>query len=258
MSKIKRAIFAVDWHYPLIHKPTLAALLNFLKREPVDVFIYGGDQHDNACISHHNKSKPMYKPPGAFQRDTAGFWREVMEPVQLYTPNAQHVWIDGNHERFADDLIEEHPEFAGIFDRKKIYKLAENNYTIVPLGHSFKMGRLSFVHGEWLTGIGNQGGTFPAKKLVEITATNTIAGHTHAAQSFTRISPVSQSEKWMGWISPIMGATNPAYIRNRPTAWLNGFTLVEYHPNGNFNTYPIIISAGKFVYGGKEYGKDCK
>jgi hypothetical protein len=58
----------------------------------------------------------------------------------------------------------------------------------------------------------------------------------------------------MGWISPILGTLNPAYIRNRPTGWANGTTLVEFHPNGCFNCYPIVVSKGNFGWGGKMYG----
>jgi hypothetical protein len=37
------------------------------------------------------------------------------------------------------------------------------------------------------------------------------------------------------------GATHPDYLRNRPTAWLNGFSIVElYTANGFFNLYPVV------------------
>jgi len=79
-------------------------------------------------------------------------------------------------------------------------------------------------------------------------------GHAHAPQSYTGISPVSQSEKWMGWILPILGKLNPEYVRNSPTASVIGFTLAEFHPNGNFNCYPIVVSSGQFAWGGRVYG----
>jgi hypothetical protein len=59
----------------------------------------------------------------------------------------------------------------------------------------------------------------------------------------------------MGWISPILGKLNPEYVRNSPTAWVNGFTLVEFDPNENFNCYPIVVSNGQFAWGGRVYGK---
>jgi hypothetical protein len=55
-------------------------------------------------------------------------------------------------------------------------------------------------------------------------------------QSLTKISPVEQKKKHCAWINPILGATHPDYLRNRPAAWLNGFSIVElYTANGFFN-----------------------
>jgi hypothetical protein len=110
-------------------------------------------------------------------------------------------------------------------------------------------------HGEILTGIGSQGGAFRSKKAVELYAGNVLAGHTHAPQSYTKISPVEQRKKHGGWINAILGATNPDYLRNRPTAWLNGFTVVElYTANGFFsNLYSVVVLNGRFSYGGKIY-----
>jgi hypothetical protein len=73
-------------------------------------------------------------------------------------------------------------------------------------------------------------------------------------RALRRVSPVQQKKKHCGWINPILGATNPDYLRNRPTAWLNGFSVVElYTASGFFNCYPIIVLNGKFAYGGKVY-----
>ena len=46
-------------------------------------------------------------------------------------------------------------------------------------------------------------------------------------QSFTMISPVEQKKKVLRLDESGPGATNPDYLRNRPTAWLNGFSIVE-------------------------------
>ena len=141
-----------------------------------------------------------------------------------------------------------------MIERVDSLKLEERGWKIVPLGHSFKLGELNVIHGEILTGIGNQAGAFPAKKAIDIYSSNVLAGHTHAAQSFTKISPVEVKKKYMAWIAPILGACNPSYLRNRPTAWLNGFTIVELRDKGLFNLYPVIVVDGKFSYGGKQYG----
>jgi hypothetical protein len=60
-------------------------------------------------------------------------------------------------------------------------------------------------------------------------------------QSLTKISPVEQKKSTAAGSIRSLGATHPDYLRNRPTAWLNGFSIVElYTANGFFNLYPVV------------------
>jgi hypothetical protein len=250
-----------DLHYPKWNKVAFAALLDFLRQNSrvVESFVFGGDQFDNEVISHHTKGKPLYRVTGGYKRDQDGFLEEVLNPLEAVLPKGcRKIFITGNHERFEQDFIEEHPELEGIVSHVEGLQLAKKGWEIIPLGHATKIGKLVVIHGEILTGIGNQAGAFPAKRAVELYGASVLAGHTHAPQSFTKVSPVDHTQKHMGWIAPIMGATNPSYLRNRPTAWVNGFTLVETFDDGNFNVYPIIISGGKFSFAGKVYGETKK
>jgi hypothetical protein len=80
-------------------------------------------------------------------------------------------------------------------------------------------------------------------------------GHYHFAQSFSKVCPVEQSQKYMSWSSPVLCRLNPAYMKNRPSAWINGFSIVELITDGTFNVYPIVVSRGHFSFGGKVYGE---
>jgi predicted phosphodiesterase len=251
--KPKLCVTLYDIHYPEYDKPTFRAIMEFLNANRVDYLVLGGDQQDNNEISHHTSGKPLYRERASFKRNTDGFDRDILKPIERVVGRAEKVWITGNHDRFEHDLIEEQPELEGIIERPEAYKLKERGWKVVPLGHSYKLGELNIVHGEILTGIGNQAGQFPAKKAIEIYGSNVLAGHTHAPQSFTKISPVEVKKKYMAWISPIVGRCNPAYLRNRATSWLNGFTIVELREKGLFNLYPIIVIDGEFSYGGKLY-----
>lgn len=256
MSKSKLYISIADIHYPKIHKPTLNAILEFLDDRKVDGLIFQGDQLDFECISHHTKGKPLYRLRGGFMRDVKGFEETVLAPIEKrLTKNTERYWIDGNHERFAADVIEEQPELEGALDYKEILKLEERGYEIFPLGHAIRLGKLNVIHGEVLSGLGNQGGVFPARKAVELYACNVLAAHSHSPQMFTKVSPVEHTQKWAGWIAPITGATNPSYLRNRPTAWANGFSLIEMRADGNFNLYLVMVHNGVFSWGGKTYGE---
>jgi hypothetical protein len=255
MPDLKNAVAVYDLHYPKIHKPTVKCYMEYCKENPPDVFIFGGDQFHFDCISHHTKSTPIFRTRRSYINDIEGFDNDILKPLEKVLPkNCMKVWIIGNHEDWEQDLINEQPELEDAIGHVRLLRLRERGWTIVPLGHAYKLGKLFCVHGEVLTGIGNQAGMYPSRKAVELYAGNVLAGHTHAPQTFTKVSPVEHTNKWQGHIAPIGGNVNPEYLRNRPTAWLNGFCKIEVFPDGNFNYYPILIINGRFSYGGKQYG----
>lgn len=252
-------ISLADIHYPKWDRATIAAALDFIARNKKKIKSVGfqGDAFDNEAIAHHNSGRPLYKTRGAYVLARRGFERDVLTPLEKVLDPATLKWyILGNHERFEYDFIETHPELDGLLSNVDALRMVERGWEIIPLGHSKKIGHLDVIHGEVLTGIGNQAGMYPSRKAVELYAGNVLAAHTHAPQSFTRVSPVDARRKYMGWIAPICGAINPGYLRNRPTAWVNGFTIIEEHLNGkNFNLYPVIVTEGSFSFGGEIYGK---
>jgi hypothetical protein len=251
-------IYAVlaDIHYPKIDYPTLNAVMDFLSTNKVDGLVYQGDQLDFENISHHTKGKPLYRIRNGYMSDIRGFDKEVLTPIEkLLDPSAEKYWIKGNHERFETDLIEEMPELEDVLNHVEHLRLIERGYKITELGHAVKLGKLNVIHGETLSGIGNQGGIFPAKKAVELYAGNVLAAHSHAMQLFTKISPVEHTQKWQGAINGILGKINPTYLRNRATAWSNGMAIVEVHPNNTYNLYLIHIHNGVFSFAGILYGK---
>jgi len=255
-QNVSRYLVLADIHYPKVHRPTLNAVLDIMEDIPFDGIVFQGDQFDMENISHHTKGKPGLRSKAGYMRDITGFERDVLSRIEArLSPAAKKWWIIGNHERFEQDLIEEHPELADLVNHVKLLRLEDRNYAIIPLGHALKLGKLNICHGEILSGIGNQMGIWPARKAVMLYAGNVLAAHSHSPQMFTQISPVEHEQKWQGYINAILGSVNPSYLRNRPTAWLNGFSIVEVQPNGLFNLYLINVIKGKFSYGGKVYGE---
>lgn len=252
-SQVKRWVVGADKHFPKLSWSTWNAMCQVIEDIQPYGYIAQGDQFDNEEISHHNSRKPYYKVKGSYRKNTEQFDERILTPLDAYKFK-EKVWIIGNHDDWEFQMVEAHPEMEGQIDRVRELGLVKRGWNVIPLGHAFELGELNVIHGEVLTGIGNQAGMYPSRKAVELYGGNVLAAHTHAAQSFTKISPVNQKRKHMGWISPILGACNPTYLKNRPTAWLNGFNVVEQHPNGYFNLYPVIVSEGVCSYGGKLYG----
>src|SRR5271169_6003050 len=251
MSSSKRWVVAHDFHYPEVNWPAFKALIHYLLENKVDGFIFGGDQLDFACISHHTEGKGLYRLPGSYLKDVRGFDSKILTPIEKVIGKAERIYHIGNHERFEEDLIEKRPELQDAINHVRILRLIERGWTVVPLGHSSGIGKLNVIHGEILTGIGNQAGLYPSRKAVDLYGGSVLAGHTHSPQSFAKVSPVGTVQKYMGWIAPCMCDVNPSYIRNRPTAWVNGFSIIEVQDDGMFNVYPIIVSKGRFAFNGK-------
>lgn len=250
-----------DIHYPKIHKPTWDAILDFVGRNSGKIagFLFGGDQLDNEEIGHWSAGKPLFRPTGSYKANTLGFDANVLSPIEALLPDAaERVWITGNHDAWETQLIEKQPELQGTIERPLLLGLENRGWEVLKLGEVKQLGKLIAVHGEGLTGIGNQASVYHSKRAVESFCTSVLYGHLHTAQSYTKVLPHSARDKWIAWSSPAACSTNPSYLQNRPTAWVNGFTIVELQEpekkNSNFNVYPVIVSAGQFAFGGTVYG----
>jgi len=260
-QKQETYVLCYDMHFPHTDWSTYKALLSFIEQNDVDGFIFGGDQFSNDCISHHTRGKPMLRDKGAYKKEEEQFVKKVLDPLDGLLGDITKVWIEGNHDNWEQQLVEEQPELDGIQRGPSLYsdspgslELSERGWQFVPCGKSFKKGFLTFIHGETLTGIGNQAGVMHSKKAVESYCANVVYGHVHSPQSFTKVLPHDETQKWQSWCMPILGNVNPGYLRNKPTAWLNGFGVVEFRGDGTFNVYPVICIGGKCSYGGKVYG----
>lgn len=263
MNKFKAGLWIWDFdkHSPKVDWPTHNAMMDFIgkNKEKIAGFGFGGDQNDNEEISHHNKSKILFRSPGSYARNTQLFDEKVLTPIERALPkSASRVWIEGNHDDWENQLVQEQPELMGTVERRLLLRLDKRGWLFVPVGHVFNLGKLKVIHGETLTGLGNQAAANHALRAVLAYGSSVLYGHIHSPQSAARIAPFSQRDKHMAWCSPIGGKTNPSYLRNKPTAWVNGFTFVDVRANGHFNVLPIVVIRGQFSFGGVTYGKRTK
>lgn len=251
MSKLY--IFAPDLHFPIVHWPTYDAMLDFVAKNKIDGFVFGGDQFDNQEVSPHTRGKHLLREGKRLAQHTKDFDTKILKPLEKLLEKSEKIYIHGNHDAWLEQFIEEHPELQGSLERESLLRLEERGWKVIPCGKVFKKGKLTFAHGEQLTGIGNQVSGQPAKKAVDAYCGSVLFGHFHSLQVFGKVMPYDGSQKWAGYCSPCLCNTNPAYLRNRPTSFISGFTIVEFHGD-SFNVYPIVVTKGRFAFGGKEYG----
>jgi hypothetical protein len=132
--------------------------------------------------------------------------------------------------------------------------LEAHGWEVIPNGKAKRLGKLAVIHGDQLTGLGCYTSIYPSKKAVQVYGCSVLAGHTHSPQSFAKVSPIEVDQKHTAWMSPAACDLNPGYLRNRPSAWVNGFVAIECLDGGNFNVYPIVVSGGRCSFGGRVYG----
>lgn len=251
-----------DLHYPYHHLPTWNGVLQFIQenQDSIAGFYFGGDQLDNEEISHFTKNAPLLRPAGSYAKNTLGFDRRILKPLEEALPvEADKVYQLGNHDDREDQLVMQQPELQNTIERPRLLALEKRDWKVLPLGTGYSLGQLTCIHGEALTGIGNQASVYHAKRAVESYCSSVLYGHVHSLQSYTKVMPFNTKRKWIGVCSPAACNLNPGYLKNRPTAWINGFTIIELHdpenPNSNFNVYPVVVSDGLFSFGGKIYGQ---
>lgn len=254
-DKSKLFVALYDIHYPLVDWPTFEAALDFLRQNRVAGLVLGGDQFDNQNLSHHTKNKPLLRSRAGFLNEVRGFDEDILKPLErILSKDTKKIYIIGNHDDWTDQFIEENPEFDGI-QQHKLLNVEKRGWIVVTCGDDYRHGKLTFIHGEQLSGFGNQTPMGHAKKAVEGYCRNVLYGHLHSPQLFTKSLPHRDNDKWQAQCSPIIGKTNPDYLRKRPTAWLNGMTIIEFQSDGSFNCYLVNIVRGRFAFGGKIYGK---
>ncbi len=253
-SSVKRYLAGFDLHYPKVDWPTFRAMLSFMEQNQIDGFIFGGDQLDNQEVSPYTKGLAKLRiEAGTLTENAKGFNDRCLTEIEKrLAKNADKIYIEGNHDDWITQMVNHQPELDGL-QTYEYLDLAARGWKHIECGKHWKKGKLTVIHGDTLSGVGNQNPAGPAKKALDAYAANVLFGHFHAPSMATKLLPFDDSEKWQAWVSPILGDTNPAYLRNKPTAWLTGFTVIEFMENGRFNVYLINVFDGEFAFGGKVY-----
>lgn len=239
-----------DLHFPDVSWPTFNAMRAFIADNPVAGFIFGGDQFNNECISHHTKGKGGLRPVGQFAEDEEMFDELILTPLERLLPRkAERVWLVGNHDYWEIEYEQENQELKDKLYRPKNLKLESRGWRVIPLGGIYKHGKLSWIHGE---GIGTAN---HSKRAVEVYCTNLVYGHHHTRQMHTKVLSSDFNQKWVSECSPVLANCNPAYLEGRPNSWVNGFGVTEFYDGGRFNHYGVVCTNGQCSYGGRLYGK---
>lgn len=229
---------------PLHDMKSWAAVMEFAKDFKPHTWIHGGDMLDCGAISHHNKHKPGNVEGLRLLADAEQGNREFIKPVEEIAK--ERIYITGNHERWLEDIVDEMPALEGVVDLKHLLKL--NKWDTIPQGGMFNLGKLTFIHGDQLSG-----GEGAAKKAVIDYERSVRFGHFHTYASYTKTSPVDYKQAKTGISVPCLCLKGPSYGKGKPNRWTQGFLYGYIDEKGMFNDYVVIITDGRFTVNGQTY-----
>jgi hypothetical protein len=252
---LKKFAFLTDlhWGYQTVgghktstHDPkAIKAVLSFLADFKPHTIILGGDVLDCGLISHHSKGKPGRKEGFRLLADAKECRANVILPLEGLATDLR--FIEGNHEDWLNDMVEEDPALEGLVDIRSLLHLEK--WTFIPQGKGTSLGKLHFIHGDQIVG----GGANKAQKAVADYERSVRFGHFHTYQAFTKTSAMDLHPK-TGVAVPGLCRNGLAYAKGAPSRVLQGFGWGYVEDGGNYTDYVSIIVKGSFVALGKRYG----
>jgi predicted MPP superfamily phosphohydrolase len=252
---VKKFVALYDLHYGYerknghkvaLHDPKAMDLaLRFTTDFQPDVIILGGDILDCGAISHHNKNKPGRTEGLRILSDGQECARTFIEPLNRIE-GAKKVYITGNHEDWLQDLVDEQPALEGLVSLQSLLPL--NDWTVIPQGEHFNLGKLSFVHGDQLAG-----GEHVAKSAVITAERNIRFGHHHTYQVYTKSSFLDYKNAKNGIAVPCLCTRTPKYGEGKANRWQQGINYGYVWPDGTFADQVSLIVNGRMVADGRLY-----
>jgi metallophosphoesterase superfamily enzyme len=249
-NKLTRFAFICDLHYgyqrvgghkvPLHDLKAFGAALAFLQDFKPDLLILGGDILDCGIVSHHNHGKPGRTEGLKLLADAQDCVVQVMKPL-LALKAKEQVFIEGNHEKWLKDLVDMEPGLEGIVDLKKLLNL-DNHWQVVAQGKRFDKGKLTFLHGDQISG-----GEHVAKSAVTSYERSIRFGHHHTFQTFTKTSPIDVKLGKTGIAVPCLCQKDQPYLKGKANRWVQGLLTGYLSPDGSYADYVSVITDGKLI-----------
>lgn len=159
------------------------------------------------------------------------------------------VMLEGNHDRWIEDLLDESPVLEGLFEIPHGLRLRSRGYKWIEQHKHYKAGHLHFIHGDYRRGYT---AAYHAKAVAQIYGKSVMYGHFHANQTYSAVTPFDELPYQTFGVG-CMGDVNPVWRRNEASAWVNAFGVVFILPNGHYNAQVVNVVNDQFIYDGVLY-----
>ena len=235
-----------DLHIPEHNMPAVKSILYMMDDIKFDGLVNIGDYLDFGCISHWNKTKKLTSEGLKLKEDYI-IGNAILDEFDKRLPEGcDKHFMFGNHEDWYYQFIECNPMLEGMLHPTNELKLKERGYKVYEQYNDiFRIGQLNFTHGIYT-------GLHYVKKHIDELKTNVMFGHLHSQRERYESSPAKQLSI-AGYALGCLCSMSPDFMKGRPNKWTNGFAVVYFYPNGDFEVRLIRIIRGKFIFDNKVY-----
>ncbi len=255
MNKVKRFVAIYDTHFPYQipayynpRKPE-SPIFSFLKDFDPHVLIDGGDALDLDVIAHWNKGRPKLIEGKRLKHVYDAYNKHLDIRQSNLKSLTEWSFLQGNHEKWVDDLLDEQPVLEGLVGIEENLKLAERGAIWIPQRQHYKLGELYFIHGDYRKGYTQ---AYTAKAIAQIYGKSVVYGHMHTNQVYSAVTPFDELPYQVTGIGCLCGL-NPIWRRNEASAWTNAFAYGYIQPDGRYNLYVVNVVENRFVVEGNTY-----
>lgn len=227
----------------------LKPIFRFIKDFKPDRVILGGDMHDWTPATHWIANQSIELDGQSIKRCFKELHEYLLNPILDAVPKSTEIiYLVGNHENWLEQTMLLNRNGLGYWSLQDNIDLKKFKMQIVPLNHAYNVNNhLCYIHGIFTT-------LYHAKKTVEAYRKSVLYGHTHDIQVYTAVSPVDVSEFYKAGSVGCLCKLNPAYGKNQPNRWVNGFNYCYIDDDtGYFQDNQVVIVKEKFWANGRLY-----
>ncbi len=230
-----------DQHIPF-QDPVIERLsLEFLRDQQPDVIHLLGDIMDFYTLSRFDKDPTRILSLAEDIDNGLSYFTLLRDAC----PRAIIKYSEGNHEsRLQRYLWSKAPELSSLpaLQMPELLRLKDFDISWVSARKPYKHGRLLYTHGD----IVRRWSGASAKAHYEKFGCSVIHGHTHRQGSFfTR----SYSDTYAAFENGCLCTLEPEYMVSPD--WQNGWSVVWYAPNGNFQVEQVSVFDNAYTFHGE-------
>jgi predicted phosphodiesterase len=253
-GKVYIALIFPDLHHPLYDEPSWNAIKKFIPYIKPQEEVLLGDAMDMSSIDHWKAEKGNQKffEGKRLLKEYEGFIKEILEPLEQLAPKAKRVYMGGNHEEWAYQMIDRQPQLEGLLEPEIALKLKERGWEWIPYliksqgrmsPGMYKIGKLTLTHGQYTN-------IYHSAKMTQCYDKSVVYGHTHDIQMFTKVHSEDPEDFHTAQSIGCLCNLSPTFLWGRPSKWVHAFGVLYVQPDGKYNLYVPIIIDGRFTFNG--------